>query len=101
MKLGFYSQNYDALRMLTRNHDGITAREALAEHGIMRLASRIGELRELGVKIESQPIKVPGKRPGQFARVARYRLVDTNINRERVINMLSQAYAEAVKNERG
>lgn len=56
-----------------RSRGSITSMEAMQEYGIMRLASRIGELREAGFAIAKQPIK--GKnRYGEHISYATYRL---------------------------
>ena len=55
-------------------HKWITPKQAEDQYGIMRLASRISELRERGHEIEKEMVTVPNRR-GQKCRVARYRLV--------------------------
>lgn len=52
-------------------HGGITQFEALRELGVMRLASRISELKKNGHKISSQTVKVEN-RYGEKCRVKRY-----------------------------
>lgn len=60
------------------NHGSITQFEALKDLGVMRLASRVSELRKNGHKIESQMVKVEN-RYGETCRVKRYSLKgDTN-----------------------
>lgn len=54
-------------------HGGITQFEALNELGVMRLASRISELRRNGYVISSKMIKVQN-RYGETCRVKRYSL---------------------------
>lgn len=54
-------------------HDGITQFDALQEIGVMRLASRISELRRNGHPIHSQMVKVQN-RYGETCRVKRYSL---------------------------
>ena len=53
------------------NHGSITQFEALKDLGVMRLASRVSELRKNGHKIESQMVKVEN-RYGETCRVKRY-----------------------------
>lgn len=56
-----------------RSRGSITSLEAVQEYGIMRLASRISELREAGFAIAKQMIK--GKnRDGARVSYAEYRL---------------------------
>ena len=52
-------------------HGSVTQCEALKDLGVMRLASRISELRRNGHKIESQMVKVEN-RYGETCRVKRY-----------------------------
>lgn len=54
-------------------HGSITARQAERDIGCMRLASRIYDLRDRGVKINTEMIKVRC-RGGRYERVARYSL---------------------------
>ena len=54
-------------------HGGITQFEALNELGVMRLASRISELRRKGFDIRSKTVKVQN-RYGETCRVKRYSL---------------------------
>ena len=54
-------------------HGSITQLEALNDLGVLRLASRISELRKNGHKIESQMVKVEN-RYGEKCRVKRYSL---------------------------
>lgn len=63
-------QNDRILRHL-QDHGSISALEALEEHGIMRLASRISDLRKSGVPIRRE--MVSGKnRYGEQINYARY-----------------------------
>ena len=55
------------------NHGSITQFEALKDLGVMRLASRVSELRKNGHKIESKMVKVEN-RYGETCRVKRYSL---------------------------
>ncbi len=60
------------------DHGSITQFEALKHLGVMRLASRISELRKNGHEIESQMVKVEN-RYGETCRVKRYSMKgDTN-----------------------
>lgn len=69
-----------AERVLTyiAEHGSVTQFEALKDLGVMRLASRISELRKNGHEIVSQMVKVEN-RYGETCRVKRYFLKgDTN-----------------------
>lgn len=55
-------------------HGDITQLEALRELGIMRLASRISELKKNGYSIESKD-EIVKNRYGEPCRIKRYRLV--------------------------
>lgn len=55
------------------NHGGITQLEALSECSVMRLASRISDLRKLGYPIESEMVTVRNKYE-EKCRVKRYSL---------------------------
>jgi len=65
------------IEYMTFHPNGITQIEALSNLGILRLASRISELREDGCIIEKEMIKVTNKF-GEKCHVAKYRLVSTN-----------------------
>lgn len=52
-------------------HGSITQYEALTELGVMRLASRISELRKDGAEIDSEMVKIEN-RYGETCRVKRY-----------------------------
>lgn len=54
-----------------QEHGGITQYEALNDLGVMRLASRISDLRSNGHKISSKMVKVKN-RYGETCRVKRY-----------------------------
>lgn len=56
-------------------HDGITQYEALECLSILRLASRISELKKLGYPVKSKRVTVINKY-GEKCRVARYYLED-------------------------
>ena len=57
-------------------HGGITQLEALSEISVMRLASRISDLRKLGYPIESEMETVRNKYE-EKCRVKRYRLPES------------------------
>ena len=65
----------DRVLRYIKNHGTITAQEALAWCGVMRLASRIHELREDGWQITVQSIKVQN-RFNESCVVARYSVKD-------------------------
>jgi hypothetical protein len=66
------TQNEKVLRHL-EDYGSITSLEAMTEYGIMRLASRISDLKSLGVPIEKE--MVSGKnRYGESTFYARYSL---------------------------
>lgn len=52
-------------------HNGITQSEAFLELGCSRLGARIWDMRNMGIPIKSEMIKVE-KRDGSFAYVAKY-----------------------------
>ena len=56
-----------------KDFGGITPLEALSDLGVMRLASRISDLRELGYPIKREMVKRKN-RYGQDVRFARYSL---------------------------
>ena len=56
-----------------RQFGSITQLEALRDLGVMRLASRINDLKRMGYPIESD-IEVTENRYGESCRVKRYRL---------------------------
>ena len=59
--------------MHLKKYGSITAKEADEEYGIMRLASRINELRSMGVAIKTEPITGKNRR-GRVSTFARYSL---------------------------
>lgn len=65
------TQNEMILNHLKRNRS-ITQLEALNRFGVMRLASRIDELRQIGMNIETELVSVETKRG--VAKIAKYRL---------------------------
>ena len=70
----FRTQNEELYDYLKEN-GSITQMKALRELGIMRLASRISDLRRQGVPISKEMINVNAKN-GRVASVARYTLVE-------------------------
>lgn len=68
----FKTQNEELLDYLN-THRTITQMKAWRELGIMRLASRISDLREQGYVITTEMITVKAKN-GRKASVARYKL---------------------------
>jgi hypothetical protein len=62
------------LKFLETHKNGITPKQAEDQYGIMRLASRISDLRRDKYNIVKDTVEVPNRR-GQKCRVARYRLV--------------------------
>lgn len=69
-----HTQNERILRYL-ETHGSITQLEALAELGVMRLASRISDLKRQGYEIDGKMAKVQN-RYGEICRVKQYRLGD-------------------------
>lgn len=67
------TQNEILLKYLEEHEEGITAREALLELGIGRLASRICDLRREKVPISSTSEKVTTRYGSTY--VSRYRLI--------------------------
>ena len=63
----------DRVLAYMEKHGGITQLEALTEISVMRLASRISDLRKLGYPIESEMVTVCN-RYGEKCRVKRYSL---------------------------
>lgn len=53
-------------------HGGITTLQAMQQLGVMRLASRIHDLRRAGHSINDKTISVPTREKGVFARVTQY-----------------------------
>lgn len=56
-----------------RDYGSITSAEAMSELGIMRLASRIADLKEMGIQIEAKMVKGVN-RFGQPTHFTRYSL---------------------------
>ena len=69
------SQNERVLKYLQTHKRGITQYQALDKLGVMRLASRISDLREMGYPILKTTIEVKN-RYDEVCRVAQYRLVE-------------------------
>lgn len=63
------------LKYLRTHKRGITALIAMEKFGIMRLASRIHDLREMGYKIMTSTVEVKN-RYGDICHVACYKLVE-------------------------
>lgn len=68
------TQNDKILRHLTE-HGGITPLEALDRFGVMRLASRISELKQMGHAIKTELVKAKN-RNGDTVVFAKYILED-------------------------
>lgn len=64
------------------NNGSITQMEAWKEIGVMRLASRISELRKNGWKITSKMVKVKN-RYGETCNVKRYFIVEDGVDNGR------------------
>lgn len=62
-----------------REQGGVTQFDALKDLSVMRLASRISELKKQGHKITSQTVKVQN-RYGETCRVKRYSLAEVQPN---------------------
>lgn len=59
------TQCHDIMRWLVF-HGSITAIEALTELGVMRLAARVSDLRELGIEITTLTVKKNGKHYAKY-----------------------------------
>lgn len=66
------TQNERILRHLS-DYGSITSLEAMSEYGIMRLASRISDLKKLGYPIIGE-LETGRNRYGETTRFSRYRL---------------------------
>lgn len=64
----------DRLLDYLASHDGITQREAIEQLGIMRLASRVSDLRRQGHRIVKRTVNVTN-RYGEKCHIAEYRMV--------------------------
>ena len=60
-----------------KKHNGITAKEAVEELGVMRLSARIFDLREQGINISDERVKGVN-RYGETCYYTRYKVVDTD-----------------------
>lgn len=58
-----------------KERGGITPLEAMQRYGVMRLASRVHDLRRAGHDVKVETISVPTRDKGKAARVALYSLV--------------------------
>lgn len=74
----FMNQTDELYRYLL-DHDSITPMKALRELGIMRLASRISDLKKRGVVIDKEMVEVRAKN-GRRCKVASYSIVEVKIN---------------------
>ena len=68
-----FTTQTEELHEYLKSHEGITQLDALRNLGIMRLASRISDLRKRGVGIKMEMVTVRAKN-GRKASVARYSL---------------------------
>lgn len=59
---------------MEKNPDGVTQITALSELGILRLASRISEIRKDGYMVSKEMVSVTN-RYGEKANVAKYKLI--------------------------
>lgn len=67
------SKQSDRILWYLKEYGAITALDALADLGVMRLASRISDLRRMGYKIERRMVE-RSNRWGETVRVAEYRM---------------------------
>lgn len=72
-----FTTQTEELHEYLKSHEGITQLDALRNLGIMRLASRISDLRKQGVGIKKEMITVRAKN-GRKASVARYSLEEVH-----------------------
>ena len=73
-----HTQSQRVLDYMTEN-GGITQLEALRDLGVMRLASRISDLKKQGYPIESQMESVKN-RYGEGCRIKRYSIAEECLN---------------------
>ena len=66
------TQNERILKHL-KNHGSITSIEAITEYGIMRLASRVSDLKKAGYPITSEVVAVKN-RYGEHCHIKKYML---------------------------
>ena len=62
-----------------KKHGSITSLEAMTQYGIMRLASRVNDLRRRGVQIAAE-IVTGENRDGKTVRYSRYKLLEEGAN---------------------
>lgn len=63
----------ERIEQYMRDFGGITQLEALSDLGVMRLASRISDMRRNGIRITSKTIQVRN-RYGEICHIKRYEL---------------------------
>ena len=63
----------ERIEQYMRDFGGITQLEALSDLGVMRLASRISDMRRSGIRITSKTIQVRN-RYGEICHIKRYEL---------------------------
>ena len=69
------TQNEKIIRYLKTHKRGITPLVAMDKFGIMRLTSRIHDIRSMGYKVSSEIVEVKN-RYGEKCRVSRYWMVE-------------------------
>ena len=62
-----------------KRHGSITSLEAMTEYSIMRLASRVNDLRRRGVQIAAETV-TGENRDGRTVRYSRYKLLEGGAN---------------------
>ena len=62
-----------------KEHGSITSLDAMNEYGIMRLASRINDLRRRGIPIAAETV-TGENRDGRTVRYSRYKLLEGGAN---------------------
>lgn len=58
-----------------KQYGGLTALEAVRNYGIMRLAARIADLRDSGIPVRTEMVKILDERGKVIEHFARYHLV--------------------------
>lgn len=58
-----------------KQYGGLTALEAVRNYGIMRLAARISDLRDSGIPVRTEMVKILDERGKVIEHFARYHLV--------------------------
>lgn len=71
------ANDYEIVLMHMKKHGSITHKEAEEAYGMTRLAARIKDLRNKGIKIKTEYITGPNRRGGK-SRYARYSLEVAN-----------------------